>query len=958
MKGNGRHSGNGARPAGRPVAAPRRLWPPPSAGAPAPAPDGPAKAGTVLGLEMYPGEVRAKVAAGRGGGVHRVTLRPRSHRGALRRTACELVVFNRDWINAMSTGFPVRADLFASAVARKAPKGVLVWRDVPGECDCGDGSGSCRHAKAALSQVRRIASESDLLRLRLHGFDPEEWLADPASRESGAEERWLGHCWQEGENKWVPKPLGRDIPLPGKDVRTAIEEELRISPYWEELASFMMSGVAVTAQGTEGVGEGLSRGAGQLREVGPLSVTIREDCSIRSLLHGREDTPWGRECQPGEWEPVLVMLLAQLRPEDAEGLGEPNIYWHRLFLHTMELVRAGAVIPEVTGGGPGVGRRVIWRPATMRSGAVLEAHQQFVDACPPHLIRMVRDGSGGAALRASAEMQVRHATDILFRGMLEVNVRHHGEDLKRKMREQTVVGAALFGWGPNFDLELENGLDWDRFFAWLRRLSAPAVRPRASMLLGPSRRDPEVIEMDLSFRDVDGGVSPIGFILENHATPWLVCNYSDLGDFLGGDLMSDPESTGASYDLPLRALNEFLEETLDDLNALDVSVAISSLLYEPRELWLGRTISLREEAKGEEPGLASRLVLRPAAMVGEREIDFGEAYELIEREYAAYNALPSKDRPSSLDVHAHHQGDYFIVGDEARTQHAILKYSDPLRAGQSGSEPDPFALLEAAFTGKHGANEVRVDKEAREFLERMLEPGEPPKPPQGLAAELLPHQHEGFGWLAHNADIGLGSVLADEKGLGKKEQVAALILHRTRRDSSHKSLVIAPREKTDEWLDALRRLAPGLRAKRHTGSGRIPDLDAHDVTVCDYGATRSGGEGIRERTWGLMVLDDVPPDKGPKSALISVLGECKAQASIALTDIPAGKDEPAHGTMFRLTNPGLFGWPGKFRGRLKGIEAELKEKGQSRVLELVQALYLRRVMKNGKVARIPLEDGL
>lgn len=930
---------------------PRRRTPRKGA-TPAPGPDGPSLPEAILEPVAHHGEVRAKVPTETGGGFHRVTLRLPAITGPLTRVACVLAVFDRNWVDTLESGFPVDPERFASDIVREAPAHLLDWDGAAAKCDCGDGSGRCPHARAAIAQLRKQIAWSDLLRLRLHDFDLKMWLAEPTTREACAAPRRLERCWVTGENKWEPKPLGADGPPPGiADLREDYVTELHTCLPWEDLAGFLIRGTELVSEWAGNLGDGSRAGAEVLRKAGPLAVTLRGDCSIRSLRAGAEEAGEGEgRIAPGRLEAALAEMLARVRTADIDTLGEPDRYWARLFRHVAELARKFAVIPEIVDCGKTVGHRIAWRPATSRQDVIWEAHQRFVDACPPGLLRMARDVPGEGPLRASAEMQVRHATDVLFRGITELALRAAGEDFRRAFHDAPGIASAFFGRGPSGEAP-GDGEEWRRMQAWLRRLSALPDRPRTFLGLKPSEKDKDKVSVTAHFHDMNGEVAPIGELLDSDATPWLVHTHSELGRILGVDLAGRDDWSGVGFDLPLWKFSDFERFTCDDLSQVDVKFSIAAELYDPPALWLGYMVRLLKGTREHGFDLTKRLAIEPTAMVDRRRVDFGRAVRQVEKLSAMLDSALPAERSRMSDHLARVDGRFTTVGKEARFAARVMEPSILEEWKSASPASELLLLLEAALTRTHGLCEARVDMDANDLLAQVLSPGKPPRMPKGLGARLLPHQREGFGWLAHNADIGIGSILADEEGLGREEQAIALVLHRTERDPSHKTLLLVSDFGGADWPGKLRKLAPTLSVQEYHGTGRVLDTGAHDVTLCTHEAARLESGEIGSRDWGLMVLDDVTYAHDPYNVFPRRARECSAQARIVLASYPLEADLQAFGLMLDLANPGLFEAP---KGPLRvtwRADRYLEHRGREAFLKIIRPFYLRRIMKDGQVIR-------
>lgn len=114
--------------------------------------------------------------------------------------------------------------------------------------------------------------------------------------------------------------------------------------------------------------------------------------------------------------------------------------------------------------------------------------------------------------------------------------------------------------------------------------------------------------------------------------------------------------------------------------------------------------------------------------------------------------------------------DQYVMLDDSKLQQ-LLKKLDNLPETLSRTD-----LLKAGLSGELDGAKVDLGDSARQLFEQLLK-GEPAPLPASLNAELRPYQQRGYEWMAQNARIGFGSLLADDMGLGKTLQVIALLLH-------------------------------------------------------------------------------------------------------------------------------------------------------------------------------------
>ena len=169
-------------------------------------------------------------------------------------------------------------------------------------------------------------------------------------------------------------------------------------------------------------------------------------------------------------------------------------------------------------------------------------------------------------------------------------------------------------------------------------------------------------------------------------------------------------------------------------------------------------------------------------------------------------------------------GDFVEV--ERRVRRVLALLANAAEAPKRGRRAElriPEAALGTLRSLRDAGYEFEPEASGADWLsqcDRILAT-DPPLPP-GLTATLRPYQLEGFRWLWRFSQLGLGVCLADDMGLGKTLEAIALLL--TRR-AGGPALVVAPTSVCSNWIDELRRFAPGLTVLDYAGKGRAALLE-------------------------------------------------------------------------------------------------------------------------------------
>ncbi|TPW71632.1 DEAD/DEAH box helicase [Schumannella sp. 10F1B-5-1] len=242
--------------------------------------------------------------------------------------------------------------------------------------------------------------------------------------------------------------------------------------------------------------------------------------------------------------------------------------------------------------------------------------------------------------------------------------------------------------------------------------------------------------------------------------------------------------------------------------------------------------------------------------------------------------------------------------------------------------------------------------------------------PEGLQAELRPYQLDGFRWLAHLWNHGLGGVLADDMGLGKTVQAIALMLHAKAAagaaaagsDAAPPHLVVAPSSVVGSWAAELERFAPSLRVAV-VDSARAPIPDDVDVVVTSYAILRlDAGSAVHpgapdrrrrprltNRPWAALWLDEAQFVKNPASQIHQTVADLDVPVKYAITGTPLENTLLDVWALFRIVAPGLF------PSRIRFDQRYIKVAKDERIAELrrrIRPLMLRRT-KEAVAAELP-----
>jgi superfamily II DNA or RNA helicase len=164
--------------------------------------------------------------------------------------------------------------------------------------------------------------------------------------------------------------------------------------------------------------------------------------------------------------------------------------------------------------------------------------------------------------------------------------------------------------------------------------------------------------------------------------------------------------------------------------------------------------------------------------------------------------------------------------------------------------------------------------------------------PAGVQGELRPYQKEGFDFLCHLTELGLGGILADDMGLGKTLQTLAWLAWLKQRQGRGRrpALVICPASVLHNWRREAEKFTPQLTvlvlesgAARHALRKQIPQ---HDLIVTNYALLRRDWEALQKFAFAAIILDEAQYIKNPTAQVTQSVKQLKAGQRLALTGTP------------------------------------------------------------------------
>ncbi|SDO94592.1 Superfamily II DNA or RNA helicase, SNF2 family [Halomonas shengliensis] len=232
--------------------------------------------------------------------------------------------------------------------------------------------------------------------------------------------------------------------------------------------------------------------------------------------------------------------------------------------------------------------------------------------------------------------------------------------------------------------------------------------------------------------------------------------------------------------------------------------------------------------------------------------------------------------------------------------------------------------------------------------------------PRGFTGELRDYQARGIAWMRFLSELGTGGILADDMGLGKTVQVLAHILdERARGALTRPTLVVAPTTLVGNWCAEAERFAPELKVVALQGGKAQRErqfeeaLPGADLAVTTYALLIRDLERLRERDFGLLVLDEAQAIKNAASQTARAVRALDAKRAIAMTGTPLENHLGELWAQLDAVAPGALGSQQWFGQRFRTpIEKDGDVELRRRLSRRIAPLMLRRT-KQQVLAELP-----
>ena len=250
-----------------------------------------------------------------------------------------------------------------------------------------------------------------------------------------------------------------------------------------------------------------------------------------------------------------------------------------------------------------------------------------------------------------------------------------------------------------------------------------------------------------------------------------------------------------------------------------------------------------------------------------------------------------------------------------------------------------------------------------------------PQRPPGIAAdaELMPHQLDGFSWLAGHALGAEGAtdhgLLADDMGLGKTLQVLSLMSLLRDAGRLRSCLLVAPLSLLDNWCSEADRFFPGRFTNRIRLGGGVRltarSLRNYDLVLVSYETLRSQQLELGRVRWSLMVCDECHRIRNPTALTTKAILAMDAECRLGLSGTPVQNSLVDIWSQFDWLAPGLLGDLHSFKQRFDRREdgavplPELRSAVAPRVLRRLKKDVIAHLLPPKHVQRheLPMDPG-
>lgn len=179
--------------------------------------------------------------------------------------------------------------------------------------------------------------------------------------------------------------------------------------------------------------------------------------------------------------------------------------------------------------------------------------------------------------------------------------------------------------------------------------------------------------------------------------------------------------------------------------------------------------------------------------------------------------------------------------------------------------------------------------------------------PENIEKAALPYQLEGVQWLKFLFLNHLGGCLADDMGLGKTFQVIAFLEDEDVSKQLQKVLIVVPKSLLTNWKREFEKFSSRYRVGIYHGNKRKElDFNGYDIVITTYNTAFLDKEGLDQKAFTIVVLDEIQTVKNHKSITSKAIKEIHAKMKIGLSGTPMENNISELWNVMDIVNPGAF----------------------------------------------------
>ena len=804
------------------------------------------------------------------------------------------------------------------------------WKDMKASCSCPDWAMPCKHIAAVIYLIANEIDKNPFLVFQLHGMDLEKAI----ERASGLTLSKLGALPQVMDS-WQKEPVVDNWSLPETPAFEAFDLTT-IEPLNDRIFGILTEQPLFHSKDFHRLMSGVYKRTVKLAtawDKTPKSDEHTEAIDVSEFdgltLVVNESGVFKEAQNPGYCEEVLttegwLKRLSQLRTEltpEASRHFHHALMWYQLYRLALRLVVSQAYIPAAYQ--TSAGKTLInWRPALL-SEPVRALLEPLYDLCPPDLVMMESIPKGrrkAVAHYADGKTQVDTALNLLIGFFSREALQQSPGNLWTDD-----ICRLFFANEPCLFDRFETS-EYPRVIRnWLHRLYLGERQHRLHLMV--HEQDDDRLAVDVQVEH-DGQLQTLSALFRHSglsdAKVGALTDLALLAEYLP-DIESLYQSDQGASSL-IYSLTDFTPILLNTLPALKM-LGIQLVLPKSLRKLAYPQLSLSLSGKSDDQPVSylnmdQLLRFNWQVAIGDKRVSAKEFEKLVKNTSGLVKLL-----------------DQYVMLDDSRLQQLLKKLSN-LPESLSRIE-----LLKAGLSGELDGAQVDLGDSARALFDQLLS-SKPTLLPQALDARLRPYQQRGFEWMAQNARIGFGSLLADDMGLGKTLQVITLLLHQheTGQLNNNKALVVAPTSLLTNWRKEIERFAPTLNVQIYHGSQRELNDNEHDIILTSYGLVRSDSAKLSKPRWRTLVIDEAQNIKNPGSQQTKAIKKLKADIRIGMSGTPVENRLREYWSLFDFTNKNYLGTQKKFQEEFASpIEKDRDQASLERFRKVTGPFILRRL---------------